>query len=88
MSEGLLSEKFIKPNGHCRCCGWLAEKIGHAKSCQVPEVALLEVKANHFDNIIFLIKVDNFDEIIMNTIYEYCEENDIDIKAEQDRKQG
>jgi len=81
MSGESLSEKFITPNGHCRCCGWFAESKGHDNNCPVPEVAALEAKAKHFDAIIELIKIDNYDETIMHTIFEYCKENDINIQC-------
>lgn len=45
------------------------------------EVLDLEAKAKHFDAIIELIKIDNYDETIMHTIFEYCKENDINIQC-------
>ena len=79
MSDKSLSDKFIRPFGYCRICGWLKEEGEHKKDCPVLEIAQLEVKAKHFDAIIGLTKVDGYDEITMQTIYDYCEENDINI---------
>jgi len=37
-------------------------------------------KAVHFDAILQIIAVDNYEEIVMGKIIEYCDENKIDYK--------